>query len=765
MRRTDLLTNLVSLLLAAPLLVLLAGCGLAAGQAGAVLGQPDFTSNVPNNAALPPAARLRIPLGVAVTQDAPPVDQRLWVADSNNHRVLSWPNVLAFTKGDPADIVLGQKDMDGTSANEGLADPTFRSLKSPWGVAVDGAGNVYVSDTGNDRVVQYRAPVTTHQAADRIYGGGRFAGGLSGPQGLAAGGGPLPGGILYVADTGHNRVMVYGIQDTGVGGVIGQADYAHFEPNRGQLAPAANTLWAPAGVAVSSGGILYVADQLNSRVLRFSAPLDTPVADLVLGQKDSTHNQLNQGRQPDGSTLYYPWGIALDPGGNLFVADSSNNRVLRYLAPFSSGMAASLVVGQPDFTQGAPNTGGLSGKSLDHPRGVVINRNAGPVVADTNNHRVLRYTYFHVPGDNLPDVALGSGDGCQKPEALAFCLPFGVAVDQTSGRVFLVHLGSRVLSWPSVGDLDNGSPPDAVIGAPDFDKPSFVGASAKSLNRPQAVAADSAGRLWVADTGNNRVLRFPGPFAGARGPAADFVIGQPDFTSSKPNRGGAVSASGLDGPSGLAIYTFNDTLYVADTNNNRILQFGKNPQGNPQIAAPVYGQPDFTSNAPNFGAGVPIESGFDHPAGLAVSVAQLYLADRNNSRVLVFSLQQRKATAAVGQKGLINQGQINQGHGPDATTLGLPFGVALDLPRQLLYVTDPFNNRVTQYRLPIANGQAAVRVFGQQDFTTNDQQYWLGGFVNSGCPGVTGVAADKMGNLLVTDSCRYLLLKYDVPAL
>src|SRR5262249_13642556 len=130
-------------------------------------------------------------------------------------------------------------------------------------------------------------------------------------------------------------------------------------------------------------------------------------------------------------------------------------------------------------------------------------------------------------------------------------------------------------------------------------------------------AIDAGGNLWVADTGNHRVLRFgastlnnPAP------PAADTVIGQRDFFSGGANRGGGVTASGFDTPAGLA-FDAQGNLYVSDFNNARLLKFPA-PLG-PSVLDPsassVIGQPNFSSRGVGLQA---TNSTMAGPAGIAI---------------------------------------------------------------------------------------------------------------------------------------------------
>jgi hypothetical protein len=147
------------------------------------------------------------------------------------------------------------------------------------------------------------------------------------------------------------------------------------------------------GLAMDTGGSLYVADDANHRVLRFSPPFSTNMAaSLVIGQADFISGSANRGGTAGQDTLNRPKGVAMDASGNLYVAEYENNRVTRYSQPFSNGMLASDVFGQPDFTTIGENTGGIGPSSLYHPVDVAVSRTGDALfITDQGNVRVLGY--------------------------------------------------------------------------------------------------------------------------------------------------------------------------------------------------------------------------------------------------------------------------------------------------------------------------------------------------------------------------------------
>ncbi len=740
------------------LVVCLAGCGLRVGQASFVLGQPDLTMHNQANwpTGMPNATGLGLPGGFATN------GRRLFVVDSSNNRVLSWPDVQQFVNGQEADLVIGQADFTGNSPNRGMNAPDASTLWLPSHVASCG-GTLFISDTGNNRVLEYDGPYANGMVATWVYGqnnnfktgdvnqGGPEKG-LSSPAGVA--GFPPVGGPcsrLYIADTGNHRVVGYTLPDQCCPQrdlVLGQSDLSNNQPNEGNPSPSATSLQAPRGLAVSEGGDLYVVDFENHRVLGYPAPITQHMAaNLVIGQTDFVFNKPNQNRlAPAADTLNHPWDIALDAGGNVYITETFGNRVLRFVRPLHNGMAANLVIGQPDFQQENANNGGLSEKSLSGPAGVVADP-VDLVVADSANHRVLKYLYYHVPFDNIADAVFDVP--CANQIVARPCFARGVAVDANSGRLFIADdSANRVLSWPSTQQFINGNDADVVLGQPDFTHGNANwegGVSAKGLNGPTNIAVEASGNVWVVDSGNNRVLRFLAPLA-AQGMAASFVVGQPDFTSNAANwnwkgQQGAVNATGLDHPYGVAYHDFDSTLYVSDTKNNRVLIFQGFDQ-EPAISNWVIGQNSLTSNLVNRGSDERDAGSLNGPMGIALDSDSVYIADTGNNRVLSILDPNVSLIAdrVIGQPNLIT---LQPFVPPSASSLYWPSDIAVD-SKHNLYVADELNRRVLGFRGPIANGEPSTLVFGQQDFHVNQlNEYGVG--TPSG-----GLALDSSGNLLVT---------------
>ncbi len=669
-------------------------------------GQPRLTPVSSSNPNLVEGREFYSPLGVALdTSASPPI---VYVADTYNDRVLAWKNSAAFNNGDLADLVIGQTDLYSTSRG-GPGTTLSSGLFLPVAVAVDGKGNLYVSDAGNNRIVRYPAPFGQHSTP-------------------------------VLAD------LVIGQASVGVG----QA------PNQGLGAPTASTLYLSgsggsifnSGLAFDGPGNLWATDSGNNRVLRYNASAlsggGTVAADLVLGQADFVTNSLPSSTVPlrvNKKILWQPFGIAVASSGDIYISDRGG-RVLYFHAPVSaSGTGATRILGVVTPTKSKPNPPGLNGCPATPPQicevtlGAQAASGIAPAygvaavgnnlfVADTFNNRVVKY---------------------DTPDKWQVECPYNPAVDCGAGLQF---------SPTPIAYLGQANSGEAVKPNNGQREP-----SASTVSGPAGVAA-AGSDLWVADSANNRALVFPGVAT-----SAARVLGQYDFTMSAPDliegrelfTFAGLSGGVVSGGAGIAVDFQTNHLYIADSENHRILGFSdyRQVQPGPLKADIVIGQRDLRHSTPNaFGAdaNTPTASSLFSPEGVVVdSNGDLWVADFGNGRVLRFPqpFNQQGTIAAnvvLGKSGFTTKNADQS----DATksTMRAPHGIAVNSAG--VVVSDRFHNRVLVFNRPaggdFVNTQPADSVIGQTDFVSSGA-----GSTPTGLSSPRGLALDSLGRLYVAD--------------
>lgn len=416
-------------------------------------------------------------------------------------------------------------------------------------------------------------------------------------------------------------------------------------------------------------------------------------------------------------------------------------------ADFITGQAARLVIGQQSFTAADPNSsnttiGGASG--IAYAADTLFVADANRIGGLPNNHRVLIFRNvsgtFPRPTDELTyatkcpicvgsaTVVLGQPDFTTNTENITptqtnLRLPTAVASDG-------VHLvvadtdHNRVLIWNRI-PTSNNTPADVVVGQPNFttNPPPPGNPSAKTLRGPQGVWIQN-GKLYVADTQNNRVLIY-NRIPTTNGVAADVVLGQPDFTTfvqtDITQQRDTAAPNNMLNP--VSVTSDGTRLLVTDLGFNRVLIWNSIPSGNGAPADVAVGQPDLNSSLPNNafsadanGVETPVlckaSNGVDannnptypdvcnatlnFPRFALSDGTRLFVADGGNDRVLEFQKLPTQsgmlADVILGQIG----GEVDQA--TDASdSMNTPVSMAWDGTN--LYVSDPYNRRITVYSI------------------------------------------------------------------
>ena len=535
------------------------------------------------------------------------------------------------------------------------------NLNTPEGVAVDAAGNVFIADTQNSRVVEIvaasGAQITVATPGLSILGGvavdafgnlfivdsgnGRVVevpanGGAQ--ITIPTSGLSFPGGVavdaagnVFIADAGNNRVVEV--------------------PKGAPQTTISSGLYGPNGVAVDGAGNVFIADGGNNRVVEVPAAGGAQIT--------------------VGSGLSNPYGLAVDGGGNVVIADTGNDRVVEVQrtsvnfgranicpagrttpAPCSQTLtlnysvtATGLLGSVKLFTAGAPGSdftlagGGTCTGLVTAGTQCTVNVTFTPQAAGPRNGAIqltdgggnlLASTLIYGTGLG-PQIAFGRGTQTTIVGGLSD--PTGVAVDG-AGDVFIADSGNnRVVEVPAGG-----------------------GASitlASGLSFPSGVAVDGAGNVFIADSSNDRVVEVPAGggsqvilYATSSTIAGVAVDGAGDLFVSYYNSGSVVKlpagggapttvASGLSDPYGVAVDGAGD-VFIADSGNNRVVEI---PAGG--------------------GAQLIVASGLSDPTGVAVDAAgDVFIADQSGARLV----------------------EVPAGGGPQTTIGGVfnPAGVAVD---------------------------------------------------------------------------------------
>jgi sugar lactone lactonase YvrE len=487
-------------------------------------------------------------------------------------------------------------------------------LNQPTGVAVDGAGNVFIADNHNNRVVE----VPASGGAQTTIGSGLYY-----PQAVAVDG----AGDVFIADTFNSRMV-----EVPAGGGA-------------QTTVPASGLLYPTGVAVDGAGDVFIADNNNSRVVEVPAG----------GGAQTTV----------GSGLSYAYGVAVDGAGDVFIADTNHSRVVE--VPAGGGAQTTV------------------GSGLNLPYGVAVDGAGDVFIADTYNNRVVEVQRVSV---NFGSVNICPGEQTSPaPCSQTFTLNYNVAAATTFGTISIVTQGTPNLdftlsSGTCTGTISAGSSctvnvtfapraPGVRMGAVQladdlgdllvttmvhgqgqgpaiaFEPGVQTTVSASGLNQLLGVAVDAAGNVFIADTYNSpaRVVKVP-------------ASGGPQTTV----------GSGLCAPTGVAVDGAGN-VFIADYCNYQVVEVPAG--GGPQTIVPV--------------------SGLSRPHGVAVDGAgNVFITDYFNSRVVEVTPSGVQTTVP-------------------ASGLSEPIAVAVDGAGDV-FIADPLNNRVVEVPAGCTNAACQTTV-------------------------------------------------------
>jgi len=575
----------------------------------------------------------------------------LWVSDTSNSRVLKF--TTPFTNNQVASVVLGQTGFTSCNSNQGNESTTaLDQMAGPRGLDFDSSGNLWVADSDNNRIIRF-STLTTGASADLVLGqssntaisSGTSNVKLKGPNALEFD----SSGNLWVADESNSRILKFSTPFTNNDAatvVIGQAN---FDSSATSIAGAegAKSLNAPNGMTFDGSGNLWVSDSNNNRVLQFTSfSSDEPTAAVVIGQIEFDDKTTESDASISKFSLKAPEDIEIDSSGNLWVADSANDRILRYSTPFTTFMAADLVIGQANFTIGS---NGLTDSKLNTPTGIAFDGSGNLWVADKGNHRVLKFTTPFSNGQ-AATIVIGQGSSFTTANAPAtptqssLNTPVDVAFD-TSGNLWVTDsVNNRVLKYNSADISSNGPNAASAIGQSAYNAKGSD-TTATTFDVPVYLAFDSSGNLWVSDENNDRVIRFDSP-SSEFSEEADLVIGQASLTANTQT----TDANNFRSPRGIDLDS-SGNLAVVNGNSQRVTIFAAALTDGEDLASYIGQTGSNTESSADCGNGQVTLRCFDEPRGIKYdSSNNLWVVDRDNQRILLY--KELGTTAVLASKSI-----------------------------------------------------------------------------------------------------------------
>lgn len=594
---------------------------------------------------------------------------------------------------------------DGGTATEGR-------LTAPNGLAVDAKGNLYIADTGNDRIRK----VTAGGGISTIAGNGTRGFGGDGGAALSASLNVPTDvtvdatGNVYIVDQGNHRIRK--VTPDGTIRTVAGSGSPGFSGDGGPAVQA--TLNSPSAIKIDKAGNILIADRDNHRIRKVNAT-DGRITTMA-GNGNAGFG--GDGQQALVASLNKPSGVTVDASGNIFVADKDNHRIRRVSADgMISTVAGSGTLGYNGDVLPATEA------RLNFPSAVAVDANGLLLIADYWNFRVRRVNLR----DNSIRTLTGTGndrfggDG-QVAATASVSFPAGITADAT-GNVFITDKGNqRIRKINQATAIIQTVAGSGNVG--------FCGDGLKAegacFYNPTGLTVDDKGNFYLVDQGNQRIRRISkegivGTLAGN---------GQQDFSGD----GGTAVAASFRYPTEVAVDA-SGNVYVSDQFNNRIRKVNAT-SGLVSTVAGSGGLPGYS------GDGGPATSAkLYSPIGLAVDAkGNLLVADSWNHCIRKVTQDGIISTiAGTGTAGFDGDG----GRAVDAQ-LSNPTGVAVGLEGSV-YVCDRGNHRVRKIapdgKISTLAGKGTAGFSGDQGIATS-----------ASLKEPTGVAVDAKENIYLTDT-------------
>ena len=594
---------------------------------------------------------------------------------------------------------------------------TGANLQYPSNTAVDSSGNYYIvgssADVGNEqnRVFKVSSSGTLTVVAGTGYAGYSGDGGLATSAQLYYPSAVAvdSSGNVYIADT-YNQVIRKVTFSTGIISTFAGTPFSGGYSGDG--GPATSALLSyPFGLALDSSGNIYIADTYNQVIRKVNT---SGIISTVAG--DNTAGYSGDGGAATSAELYYPEDVAVDGSGNFYIADTDNYRIRKV----TSGGTISTVAG--NGTSGSSGDGG-SGTSAEI--GIVYgiaSDSAGHIFIADYANCVIRELKSGIINTVAGDHSCGFlGDGSSATSAELY-YPFGVAVDSSDNMYIADTYNLRVRKAAVGGTINtvagNGTLYFAGSGTP---------ATGASLYYPTGATPDASGNVYIADQDNCIVRKVS-----STGTVTTLAGMPPPASCGFSGNGGAATAAQLNQPR-KAVADAAGNVYIADFYNCAIRKVatgtgiittyagngscGYSGDGGPATSAEIY-----------------------YAAGLTIDASgNLYIADEYNQRIRkVTSSGTISTIAGTGTAGYSGDGGLGT-----AAELYYPEDVAVSASGNI-YIADTDN-----YRIRVVNSAGTISTFAGNGAS---------GYQADGVPAnetslysPMGVAVDAAGDVLIGD--------------
>jgi NHL repeat len=595
------------------------------------------------------------------------------------------------------DLIAGQLGGAGNLDGLGGAARFF----GPEAVTLDAAGTVFVVDT-NSSTIRSISPLglvkTVAGAKPGYIDGVGASAQFNYPQGIAADG----AGNLYVADTANQ--LIRKISSTGaVTTLAGTVGVGGAVDGTGTAAKFAY----PQGLATDSAGNIYVADS-GAATIRKVTPVG--VVTTLAGSPGVTGTADGTGA---AARFNHPDAVVVDATGNVFVADTENDTI-RMVTPAGVVTTLAGTAGTAGWVDG---TGAAA--QFDHPHSLAVDSNDNVFVADTFSNSIRMVTPAGVV-TTIAGHAYTTGFADDNGMAALFSNPWGIAIDN-AGTLYVSDFSND-----TVRKIDVAATVTTLAGnAPHPGAADGSGSSAQ-FDAPQAAAADSAGNIYVADSGNSIIRKIT---------PAGVVTTLAGTAGASGATDGTGAAAQFDEPEGVAVDATGN-IYVVDTGNSTVRKI--TPAG---VVTTLAG----TAGATGTADGIAGAARFNGPQGIAVnSLGTVYVTDTGNNTLRAITsagvVTTLAGTAAAG---------ATDGTGAAAQFRG-PRGITVDTAGNV-YVVDSGNFTIRE----VTAAGVVTTLAGSAGFAGNANGIGAGARFST----PTGIAIDAGGNLYVMDSLYRIVRK------